>query len=317
MQRMGASLARQVARRDGRVNAKSPLPHLRLTCKMEGLVKRVPVTLALLALFGAATAMLAMSWLERGEDEGSHAGLGSRPVGTTLDDRRVELRSADEQHRGHSSETSEAKGHVPTLVVSGGEPLQLPPGEEGAELARLVKRLRHRDPAVREDAAWDLAQMGPAAAPVVPALIKALYDPVPIVREWAAEALGCIGPAAAEAAPRLGIALRDRSCDAPSALSRIGLVAIPTLTKALANENPNVRIGAAQGLRMMGPDAQDAVPALITAITRDGPEEARDYALYALGAIGPAAKDAVPTLEALARSGDRDAEAALKQIRGQ
>jgi HEAT repeat protein len=48
-----------------------------------------------------------------------------------------------------------------------------------------------------------LDNMGPLAAPAVPALVKALRDPDANVRPWAARALGNIGPAAEAAVPAL------------------------------------------------------------------------------------------------------------------
>jgi len=65
----------------------------------------------------------------------------------------------------------------------------------------------------------------------------------------------------------------------------------------------------------MGPDAKDAVPALVAAL-KDRDPSVRAAAAYALGQIGPDARSALKDLEALTRQGAvRDvASKAIKQI---
>lgn len=67
----------------------------------------------------------------------------------------------------------------------------------------LIQVLRHRDPAVRKQAALVLARIGPEAFEAVPELTATLDDTDESVRKAAARALGQIGPAAAEAVPAL------------------------------------------------------------------------------------------------------------------
>jgi len=62
--------------------------------------------------------------------------------------------------------------------------------------------------AVRVGAAMALANMGPSAAPAIPALVKGLRDPSGEVRQWSARALGEIGSAAESAVPALERAAR-------------------------------------------------------------------------------------------------------------
>jgi HEAT repeat protein len=77
------------------------------------------------------------------------------------------------------------------------------PVADGRTLSEWVADLKARAPQVRNAAAYELAGMGPAAAPAVPALIAALDDPEASVRFPVTVALGEIGPAAAAAVPRL------------------------------------------------------------------------------------------------------------------
>ena len=70
-------------------------------------------------------------------------------------------------------------------------------------VAPLADALADADGSVRLGAAMALDNMGPLAAPAVPALVKALRDPDANVRPWAARALGNIGPAAEAAVPAL------------------------------------------------------------------------------------------------------------------
>ena len=78
-------------------------------------------------------------------------------------------------------------------------------------LPALVRALRHRDPAMRLQAARALARMGSDAADAVPDLVDALADRDEQVRKQVVRALGQIGPAAEEAIPALVGQMRDTS----------------------------------------------------------------------------------------------------------
>ena len=77
------------------------------------------------------------------------------------------------------------------------------PVSNGKTLSQWVAELKAAAPQNRNAAAYELAGMGPAAAPALPALIEALDDPEASVRFPVTVALGEIGPAAAAAVPRL------------------------------------------------------------------------------------------------------------------
>ncbi len=96
-----------------------------------------------------------------------------------------------------------------------------------------------------------------------------------------------------------------------------GLALVPTLAKALGDEDELVRYRAAVKLSKIGPAAKDAVSALIKAL--GGKDEKLHWlAAYALGKIGPAAKESVPALKKALQDPDAAvrwaAAAALKNI---
>ena len=86
----------------------------------------------------------------------------------------------------------------------------------GSAVAPLAEALGDADVSVRVSAAMALDNMGPLAAPAVPALIRALRDPDAKVRPWAARALGSIGPAAEAAVPALQKAGRLDGAQGPA-----------------------------------------------------------------------------------------------------
>lgn len=73
--------------------------------------------------------------------------------------------------------------------------------------------------------------------------------------------------------------------------------AVGPLMKALADSDDNVRGYAAQSLGRLGPEAGEAVPALMEIVEKESRTSARGHAAWALGKIGPpAAQPAVPVL---------------------
>jgi HEAT repeat protein len=90
---------------------------------------------------------------------------------------------------GRASAQDAAKGQEP---VSRGRPL-----------SEWIADLKAAAPATRNAAAYEIASLGPAGKPAVPALIEALDDPDAAVRFPVTVALGEIGPDAAAAVPRL------------------------------------------------------------------------------------------------------------------
>ena len=160
-----------------------------------------------------------------------------------------------------------------------------------------------------------------------PPLFLALWQAAePRARAWARLAVASLlwnahrDPAALRQAVELG--LRDTSWDVQRralALLREAPchVAVPLLVTELASNTPGARGRAADALGALGPAARDAVPALIGAMTGDGP--VRVEVVRALGRIGPSAAAAGPLLEPLLRDFDFElreaAEVALDRIR--
>lgn len=106
------------------------------------------------------------------------------------------------------------------------------PVSSGRPLSQWIAELKAPAPQTRNAAAYELAGMGAAAAPAVPALIEALDDPVPAVRYPVTIALLEIGPAAKAAIPRLQQMMDEEINDeiaasARRALKRIDPTAVP------------------------------------------------------------------------------------------
>lgn len=170
-------------------------------------------------------------------------------------------------------------------------------------IAALVKTLADKNRNVRNAAIRALGRIGSRAKPAVPTLAKLLAELEYFEQAAVIRALGSIGPNAKEAIPALAAAIPDGGMDAAKALGRIGPMAVPALVKALKHEESDVRQSAAWGLRYLGPDAREAVPALAALITPN--EKACSFAIQALGAIGPDASPAVPALVTVLRDGDQ------------
>jgi HEAT repeat protein len=94
------------------------------------------------------------------------------------------------------------------------------PVADGHTLSEWIADLKARAPVNRNAAAYEIAGMGPAAAPAVPALIAALDDEVAAVRFPVTVALGEIGPAAEAAIPRLKQVVEEDINDEVAASAR-------------------------------------------------------------------------------------------------
>lgn len=92
-------------------------------------------------------------------------------------------------------------------------------------LSAWVEDLHGMAPYTRNQAAYAIGGMGPAAKSAVPALIEALKDPEATVRFPVCIALKEIGPDAIAAVPALREALDDRNDDV-AAMARKALIKI-------------------------------------------------------------------------------------------
>jgi HEAT repeat protein len=94
-----------------------------------------------------------------------------------------------------------------------------------------------------------------------------------------------------------------------SALVRIGPPAVPALRDAFQNEDKGVRRSALVALRHLG---EPAVPVLVESLR--GEDALRDDVLHSLGEMGPEAKEAVPALLGLLEKAPESAIPAAKAL---
>jgi hypothetical protein len=108
------------------------------------------------------------------------------------------------------------------------------PVADGRPLSAWVADLKAAAPQTRNAAAYEIAGLGPAAAPAVPALVEALRDPSPAVRFPVTVALREIGPAAKAAVPELKRVMDEDMNDDVAAAAKRAIRAIEP--EALASE---------------------------------------------------------------------------------
>lgn len=234
-------------------------------------------------------------------------GKGAVPAAVrALDDKRVSVRA-------------HAVGLVGALKVQG----RIGP-EEKAIAAKVLAALGDEDPLVRRQATYAASKFAETDSRVVPALIRALKDKAgaawPGDRSYsvaldAVSYLGDMGSGAKAAVPAL-IDMANTGDEELQSTTLLALgkiaskeksvfgTAVPVLVTALKDKQRKTdpRASAAAALGMLGPDAKDAVPALVEALSVEdvskGEEELtiRGCALRALGAMGPGAVAAVPDL---------------------
>ena len=169
----------------------------------------------------------------------------------------------------------------------------------------LEKSLDSKDEFLRVTAAWALLRLQDGSSPLlkkaVAIIVKGIRSKDAHVRDAAARAAAdesvpekAVGPAFREALE--GIDDPDQLMEIANALASTGKKIVPACIRSL-EEKRKLRFYALQILIQLGPDAADAVPALIK--TLDDPDPTlRHEAEFALGAIGPKASAAVPSLVA-------------------
>lgn len=179
-------------------------------------------------------------------------------------------------------------GGVPSAAV--GALGQIGPSARAA-LPALLAHLMNKDGSSWRDIVRTLGAIGPDAGASIPALVK-LLDKKPDCY-GAAEALARMGEPGAEA---LAAALKNEDANyaAELELGRAGRSAIPSLIRALGDDDADVRRSAAKALGENGSRAASAVPALVDAVKNRSP-----LASEALVQIGPAA---IPPLVEMLKS---------------
>jgi len=192
----------------------------------------------------------------------------------------------------------------------------------------LTPLLESGDARVARTAAKALRDIGPDAAPAIPAMRKLLAggELDALVRNAICEALGAVGPAARRALPELLAQLRDprfmpasidyrdevwRPCfDAISALALIGdrsQTVLSGLRSLLSSKNPMVQLEALGALVRLAPDSPEVLVDLLnwldgSLVNGDG----RVEVILAIGRLNVDRQGAVPPL--IGALQDRDAE---------
>ncbi|MGA2066611.1 MAG: HEAT repeat domain-containing protein [Thermoguttaceae bacterium] len=192
---------------------------------------------------------------------------------------------------------------------------------EADVLPVFLEVMRDRDRLAAAEAVGALGALGEHARQALPEL-RALVakSPSSIMGTAAVRTLGEIGPAAREAIPDILACLKsldaadqrdaidalakiapnddrvtrlfqeqldnaDLGYTAAEALARVGRAAVPILLAVLQKGNQDGRKYAAMGLGRLGPDALDAIPALMAALPGAGPGLQTEL-LKAIGKIG-------------------------------
>jgi HEAT repeat protein len=225
------------------------------------------------------------------QPEGEIARPACRTLTTALNDRQPEVRAAG----------ARALGNIGPVAAPASR--------------RLIELLGDSDVRVRKTATEALARVG--ATEAVPALIGKLADAE--VWEDTASALLHLDPSSipprelirileadSDGIPRLYwfpdfvtlLASRNQD-EIASALAAAGAPVAADLGRLVTSPKKRVRDRVAAALKLLGPAAKDAVPALISAL-KD--ESLREFVLDVLAHIGPFAADAVPHIGPLLRN---------------
>jgi HEAT repeat protein len=134
---------------------------------------------------------------------------------------------------------------------------------------------------------------------------------VMLARAWNVRAALACGVLGAEAQPLIPDLLVMAKGDfvqfevAVSALSQIGMVAVPHLVKGLTNESVRIRQASARALGAIGSEARDSVGVLVKSL-HDPDAQVRINASSSLGAIGHGSPEVVNALAAALSDPNRD-----------
>lgn len=189
-------------------------------------------------------------------------------------------------------------------------------GDRGEVIKGLTAMLKDDSLWVRSSAAWGLGRIGKpaknAAKPLQQALAEelrrdpTLSEPAQRARvENLVYAVGRMGDASRSSVPLLMSVLHDGSDSlrvaSAVALAGVGKSSARPLAAATRSAATPVRLEAAHGLRLLGPDGKDGVKDLVKALeSTDELEGGRDLVVAyadALGAMGKSGKPALSALE--------------------
>ena len=189
-------------------------------------------------------------------------------------------------------------------------------GARGVADGTLEQAVKGGDPFLRMISAWALACINPDDEKTVRRAVQRVVDGLTSddahVRGAAARALADFQGQSVIIAPALVAALADTDPavigNALDTLASLGPKVLPAVMRGLKNED--LRLYAVRIIERFGPEAEEAVPALIELlgekVSSDEDRLLRSHVQFALGVIGPEAKGAVPLLIESLSSDDDD-----------
>ena len=183
--------------------------------------------------------------------------------------------------------------------------------EEIARIPELIKKLGHKDFAVRLNAIQALGNLGAEASLAFEPLFKAMKDTENVVKRAAGDALEKV-PAHKNDVPMLCQAFQNAQepmevrMQAVKCLRKLGpdaKSALPMLTQQIKEGDQNLRLSAFSAMIAIGPEEKD-VPILADSLKSADPEFRR-LAAEALAKMGPQARPAIPALLANLKGKDK------------
>jgi len=183
--------------------------------------------------------------------------------------------------------------------------------EEIARIPELIKKLSHKDFAVRLNAIQALGSLGAEATLAFEPLFKAMKDSENVVKRAAGDALEKV-PAHKNDVPMLCQSFQNAQepmevrMQAVKCLRKLGpdaKSALPMLTQQIKEGDQNLRLSAFTAMIAIGPEEKD-VPILVDSLKSADPEFRR-LAAEALAKMGPQARPAIPALLANLKGKDK------------
>lgn len=159
-------------------------------------------------------------------------------------------------------------------------------------LPALEQLLKHRDGHIRVHAALAMCRIDAISPIALETLTTALKNPDPGLRSFAAAVLAELGPQGGDVTPILAAALEDRDAYVRLHVAEVLIrnddwseTALETLLACLKHKDENIRWLTTYSLAELAPQSEDAVGALIPRL-KDPSMKVRIGAAYALGEIG-------------------------------
>lgn len=209
------------------------------------------------------------------------------------------------------------RGLLPGLLVcllSAGGVMFAVPAQAQNRLQPIANGLASPAPGDQLLALEQVAEVGPSAASLVPAIVALLQSPDPLIRHEAVIALSAIGPEARAAVPQLvpllsgtDLILKYEALQTLRAIRPAGETVGSAIARLLTDADRMVQVEAAATILSLElPQREQAIRTLVEAL-KDGRVAVRAAAVSWLGTAGA---DALPGLQELAKSGGTATQAA-------